>query len=80
MSRPLNWGWGGCAFIGFALVNFAVFLATGNGLTSRMGHQMKGGWAVLGSLAFLILGLLSLFVWLIKKISSGRNSQRKFRG
>ena len=77
MSKTLNWGWGGCAFIGFALVNFAVFLATGSGLTSRMGHQVKGWWAIFGSLAFLILGLLSLLVWLIKRMSGQGN--RKVR-
>ena len=77
MSKPTSWGLGGCTFILFALVNFAVFLVTGSGLSSRMGHQVKGWWSVLGSVVFLVLGLLCLLIWLIKKMS-GR-SERKFR-
>ena len=77
MSRPINWGVGGCALIVFALVNLAVFLATGVGLSSRMGHQVKGGWAVLGSAVFLVIGLLCLLVWLVKKMSGP--GKKRFR-
>ncbi len=77
MSRPINWGLGGCSLIVFALVNFVVFLVTGSGLSSRMGHQVKGWWAVLGSIAFLVLGLLCLLVWLIRKMSD--QGDKKFR-
>jgi hypothetical protein len=75
MSRPINWGLGGCSFVVFALVNFGVFLATGAGIGSRMGHQVKGWWAVLGSLVFLFLGLLALLIALVKRIT-GPGSKR----
>ena len=77
MNKPFSWGLVGITFIVFAGVNFVVFLLTGSGLTSRMGHQVKGWWAVLGSLVFFALGLLSLFISSALKFLRPRRRRRR---
>lgn len=69
--KDTNWGCIGLAFILFSLFNFVVYLMTGSGLTSRMGHQVKGGFAVLGSAVFFVLGLFLIGVWLLLKMTRG---------
>jgi hypothetical protein len=75
MAKPrkdTNWGCIGLAFILFALFNFVVYLMTGSGITSRMGHEVKGGLAVLGSAVFFLLGLLLIGIWLLLKMTRGK--------
>jgi hypothetical protein len=77
MAKPrkkVNWGCIGLAFMLFALFNFVVYLMTGSGITSRMGHEVKGGLAVLGSAAFFVLGLLFIGIWLLLKMTRVRRN------
>ena len=59
-SKNTNWGCIGVGFIVFSIANFVVYLLTGSGIASRMGHNVKGEWAVLGSAVFFVLGLAIL--------------------
>jgi hypothetical protein len=67
-NNTSNWAWIGCGFVVFSFVNFVAFLLTGSGLPSRMHNQVKGGWAVLGSVAFFVLGSLCLGIWVLLKM------------
>ena len=70
--RDANWGAGGLLCVFLAVANFVAYLTTGSGLPSRMGHNVKGVGAVLGSLFFLFLGLVSICVWFALKVSRRR--------
>jgi len=67
-SKNTNWGCIGVGFIVFSIANFVVYLLTGSGIASRMGHNVKGEWAVLGSAVFFVLGLAILGGWLLLKM------------
>jgi hypothetical protein len=69
--KSVNWGCLGLGFILFAVINFMVFLVTGSGVSSRMGHQVSGDLAIFGSIAFFVLGMLSITVWLAIKLFRG---------
>jgi len=67
-----NWGCIGLMCILFSIANFVVYLLTGRGIQSPMGHNVKGVGAVLGSAFFFLLGLASIGIWFALKMARRR--------
>jgi len=74
--RSADWARLGLVSIFISLLNLYVYLQKGIGLTSRMGHKIKGLAAVLATSMFFIFGLICLGVWLMKRPSRRTGKQR----
>jgi hypothetical protein len=60
--KRANWLGGGILTLLTSAINYILYLTTGKGLTSRTGHAMEGGSAVVLSLAMLATGLVFIYL------------------
>ena len=79
--KRANWLGGGVLTLLTSAINYILYLTTGSGLTSRTGHAMKGGSAVVLSLATLVAGLVFIYLHFrrARKESAQKTTSRHIR-